>query len=1424
MNDKNNIEQIYGLAPLQEGILFHSLADGHAGVYFDQYTLNITGTLDVELLKKSFHQLFRQHEILRAAFVYEGVAKPLQVIVRNRVGEFTYRDLTLKKDPDQIIQTLIAEDKIAYFNLQKDPLMRLKVFRSKSESYVVLLSWHHLIIDGWSLGIVIDDLVRNYKQLLGNPDHEPSVAKGFGSFLQYLKTRDTERDGAFWTNYLNTFSEPTRLLDTVEHYQQGERKKITIDFNAEELGKIKSFCSKHNFTLNTIVQAAWGIVLSSHSGRSDVMFGQVVSGRPFDLSDSDAVVGLFINTIPIRVNTAAANEWIPFLSELQHRFIQSIEYQNYPLHEIQKCTPLKRDLFDHILLFENYPIPDQQQLPFVVNDFRKEDNSNFNLVIEVRDQPFLVIDFKYNTTQFSEKLVEAFAGRLKETVLSAACDVLTKKTQSLPPSDLEKLTRINHTDREWTIGTILDRWNTSVKETPHSIAVVCGDRSYTHAFIDQWSRQLATLLSVKHRVRKNEIVAINPVADIATVVSVIAIMRCGAAYLPIDSKAPIVRLEKMLIDANVKVLLSDDNSITQHLPLVRVIDIEEVLEKNETLIEFDQVSGNDTAYCIFTSGTTGQPKGILINHNSLANYVNWLIHRFNPEKKDRTVILSSLSYDLPMTAFWGSLASGAELHFLHEDTVFNPDEVLRYMVKTSITFIKTTPSVFSLLVNHHNSPATVAALRLRLIFIGGELIRPADIGSYLRHHPKVKFINHYGPTETTIGILTNEIQENDFEDFSSSPTIGYPIDNSKVVIMQPNGTLAPVGVEGEVCLAGAGMFRGYLNAPELTGSKLVAFDAFPGITFYRSGDLGRLRSDGKCILLGRVDRQVKINGYRVDLLEIEAVVKQIAAVKDVVVVKQTDEAERDVLFCYYTSVDQQAVVDLRSHVIKHLPVAFCPAFFMCVEKIPLNANGKVDTNKLLMLALPVATPPVEQTKFANDTEKSIVEVWMRVLGYPHIDSNSSYFDLGGDSIKAIQIASQLRRLGFNVSVKDIYSSKTVCDLAGKMIKRTQDDPVEPQITPRTHVLPPVQWTEEFQSDLGLTVDQVEGMLPLHSLQVGMMHSYLRNPNSQAYQRKTIWKTNELKPAAFEQAINDTYASHQGLRVIFTRGLTQEPLQLVLRKHIASYQIIDIHHLKPGEVEDYVNEFSTHSNTVINLLNGQVPIRWVVFVGKKECYIVLEHHHILLDAWSSYLMLDEIIRRYQVLLADSKIKIPKPAQLASYHYWLTENNQEAARNFWSSYLEGVNQATWVYGRSEIKLETSGPGNIVHEFAEGTLKKLTQIAGQLNGTAFMVIQAIWAVILSKQNNTNEIVFGQEVSGRSADMRDVDQVIGMVINVLPNRVLIGPTMTFADLVSTMMEYDRQVDMVQYYHLSDIFKLTPLRDQLFTHVLSLEPEFSYS
>ncbi|MEC3981387.1 non-ribosomal peptide synthase/polyketide synthase [Amycolatopsis sp. H20-H5] len=1002
--------EILPVTPLQEGFYFHAQFDEQAeDVYTVQEVFDLDGPVDPAALHRSLTGLVARHASLRSAFRQLGDGRVVQLVAAE--AELPWREADLRETADQVgaVAAELSADRARRFELDRAPLLRATLIRLGEGRSRLALTFHHIVVDGWSVVVMVREIVARYAPE-GVPVTLPEPSSR-AEHLRRLASRDADAARSAWRTALSGIEEPTRLIATPAGVRRPAKVQLTLD--EQVTGALLAVTRERGLTLGTVLHGAWGLLLGRLTGRGDLLFGSTVSGRGADVAGIDSAVGLYINTLPLRLRWAGGDTLAGLLRRLQDEQAALLDHQHLGLAELQRLAGFgQEELFDTLVVVENYPRGAFAAGELRVSGVEVIDAVHFPVALIATPGRTLAFSLKFDAARLDAPAAELLAQRFVRVLeaMVADLDQPVSTVELLSSRERGRLAELNATAHPVAERTLVRAIAEQVARTPSATAVVFEDHEMSYVDLDGRAEALARRLRARGA-GPDQIVAVAVPRSAELMVALLGVLKSGAAYLPIDLDLPADRVAYLLGDSGAHLVVTGQDTLLpngfERIP----IDTAEVPVE----LPGAQAGPDDAAYLIYTSGSTGRPKGVLVSHRAIVNRLAWMQHEYRLVADDRVLQKTPSSFDVSVWEFFWALCEGAAVVLAKPDGHRDPAYLSRMIREQRITTLHFVPSMLTAFLN---ATETADELRdLRRVFSSGEALT-TETAARWRSLTGVPLHNLYGPTEAAVDVTSFAYDGT----AGTTVPIGHPVWNTRVHVLDSCLCPAPDGVAGELYLAGVQLARGYHGRPRLTAERFVA-DPFgePGQRLYRTGDLVRRRADGELEYLGRTDRQVKIRGNRIELGEIEAVLAAQPGVTAAAVVA------RDGMLVAYTAgtadVDQ-----LRLALTEALPAPMVPGAFVALAAFPLTPSGKLDSRAL---PAPVVAQPVAAASPRDDRERALAGIFGEVLGLAEVGADGDFFLLGGDSISSISVSSRARRLGFDLSPKDVFEHKTPAALAAR---------------------------------------------------------------------------------------------------------------------------------------------------------------------------------------------------------------------------------------------------------------------------------------------------------------------------------------------------------------------------------------------------------
>jgi len=1367
-----DIVSVYRLSGLQQGMLFHGLYD-NAGSYLDQVSCNFIG-VNVDVLLASWAALIKRHSILRSAFYYDSFSIPVQCVYRAvelPVENLDYRDLDA--DAQSIaLKAYETADRARGFDFKSAPLMRLTLIRVGTDNYRMLWTSHHILFDGWSVPILMEEFLNTYELLLAGNALPEEIEDRYEDYIRYLERRDKTVDEKYWRNYLQGITHGTLLPFVITSSERtkgiGRYESLSLAIDKNKTGHIQRYAQLHRLTVNTLMQGIWALLLHKFTGDPAVIYGVVVSGRPAELPGVEQRVGMYINTLALKAIIEPEQEIVSWLQALQADQGASRQYQYTALQDVQGLTGIKGDLFDTLLIFENYPVGkmvESGSWSLKVENLEVVEETNYPLTVIIGISDELNISFNYNTELLEQAYVSDIRDQFEQVLLQITDGQANTfddiRILTLPQE--EKLLRaFNNTSapypKEDSIVSLLEK---QAARTPEATAVVFEQEELSYKQLNERSNQLAHYL-VKNGVKAETLVPICVERGLDMIVGILGILKAGGAYVPIDPEYPSDRINYMLEDAGARIGLSSRDSMDKlqekNLPVIAIDGDWDMIAKESVENSDIKISPSQLAYVIYTSGSTGKPKGVMIEHGGVVNLGTSQAKPLKLKPGMRSLQFASFGFDASVYEIFNTLLSGGTLVLSAKEDLLSAERFTE-LVKTYRVELAVIPPSFQLILDE-----SIFGI-LKTIVSAGEALNEIT-GRFLQSRG-VRLINAYGPTETTVCATLSE----DPIRSDHIITIGKPISNAYVRILN-DGELSPVGVTGEICVGGAGLARGYLNRSELTAEKFIedTFGDDQNARLYRTGDLGRWLPDGNIEYQGRMDDQVKIRGYRIELGEIESVLSQNEHISQGVVLAKEDSSGNKRLIGYVVPSGEFDKKMIQEYLGTRLPEYMVPDLWIELDSMPLSSSGKIDRK-----ALPDPEDLLGETNNYvapfGDIEIKLAEIWQDVLEVDQISATDDFFELGGHSLLAIRVVSAVRKaFGMELPINDVFDYPTIDLLAKRLVKEPSGDilpPVKPVVERPEHI--PLSFSQERL----WFIDQLEGSLQYH------LPAVLRLKG-------------QLDKEALTHTLRTIIERHEVLRSVILKDKEGQGYQQIMP--------VDGWGLETTENTSDEATLSKYVATVIgkpfNLSADYMLRAELIKITDQDHVLVVIMHHIASDGWSTSILVKEVVTIYEAYITGKEAKLPPlPVQYADYAIWQRTYMQgdvlDKKIKYWTTKLEDVTplQLPTDYSRPVIQ---SSKGAI-HSFQidkkqADQLKVLSQASGT---TLYMTILAAFNVLLYRYSGQEDICVGTPVAGRN--QQELEGLIGFFINTLALRNEVGGNLSFRALLeevktTTLEAYSHQ------------------------------------
>lgn len=1213
-------EDIYPMSDIEAGIAFHYLLNPEYGIYHDlQYSQLIDRNFVFDDFARAFALMVKKHTILRTSFAFQHFAAPMQIVhkVDGLKWDISYEDIShLGSDERKTyLQGFAVEDRRRAFDLSRPCLFRMKVFRLSASEVSLLWISHHAIIDGWSSASLMTELSNVYYSLKIQKTYEPAPLaisyKDFVIFQDAYKRNPEVRQ--FWRHELNGYQRPPLPLSkdfkTVD--LNGELDSHTFQLPSPSREALSEFASKEKLNIKSVYLAAFFYLIRYTSDVSDITVGVVTHARP-EIEDGDKLVGCFVNTIPVRVElpAMAAND---FVRSFNGKLNKLKRYDQLSLLEITKLgghtSSSVNPIYDILFNFVDFHIYKDRHKSVTLTTPLVENytgtNLPFNFEVNVTEEVTTCL-ITAQPSLYSQGELQRLGGyytRILEHLVSCGAQELTA----------DKVMGIQERDRLMSLGigkkftytddqTVVSLFEHQVKQTPGCVAVVFEDRQITYDELNQYANKIAWHLIGTHGIKREDRVAVMAGPSIDFVAAMLGVMKSGGVYCPIDMNLPYERRRRYVENAGVKLMLSNATGVAEKFNVVDITIDEIAAGSGKTENPGLAHSWKDLCYIIYTSGTTGQPNGVMIQHGSFYNLVNWYNRSQEFTSLSRSFLVLPIGFDASIKEIASPLVTGGCI-VTSQQIHFDPYSIARKLQRHKINFFNASPSAFNQILLAARQDNYEQLKWIKRIALGGEMLTQGAIGHFLDHSDCI-ISNVYGPTEAGDIATSFAVDKSEVKKYSKLP-VGAPIDNAEVYIFDKHMQLSVFGAEGEMYLGGVGVGRGYMDKPEMTQRKFIHSPFDGKMILYKTGDRAKYLENEQIAFVGRVDDQLKIRGNRVSLKEIQATLKSHESVSEAVVLARKDEESNPHIVAYVSSHVEIDQGDLRQYLRNQLPAYMVPRYFVLLKKFPLTVNGKIDSGAL---PDPVEHAPVVVPSSDTDAlTRNLLSIFATVLALEHVGENDNFFEIGGDSIKAIQVVARMRSLGLALEIKDLYHAPTVAAIRSSA------------------------------SQLKTFIDQspVEGIVPLTPIQARFF--YGSNVDHHHFNNAFLIRfPNRVSVVAVRSIVSFIQTHHDALRMTFRwegESVVQVNNGVDFPVEARSYDLT----LSKDPMRE-ADQLAGELQASISLEKGPL-FKAAVFTFEKYDYLLLVIHHLVVDNVSWNILKEDIFTLLQQQEAGLPFQLP-----------------------------------------------------------------------------------------------------------------------------------------------------------------------------------------
>ncbi|WBW99494.1 non-ribosomal peptide synthetase [Oceanirhabdus sp. W0125-5] len=1318
--EKSNLTESYPILPSQEKLYLVNEVDNKSTLYNLYKVFKVKGRLDNKKLRDAVQKLVEFNDIFRTRFFIEK-NKVVQKV--NEVANNCYEYINLESDN---IMDIINELNKP-FDLNRTPLFRIKLVDTLSEGQFLMISIHHIITDGTSMGIILDKLNKIYSQKEVNNSNDID----FKDYCYWR--RQAKADGLFeeqkkyWLNIYKDNPEKVAFPLDYKREKYPTYEGSTYSFNIDKVlkEKIDRVLREKKVTMFMLLYASYNILMEKYSNQNDIVVGVPTASRKYN--QLNEVIGMFINTLPLRSivdNDLSINE---YLQKVKKDVLDAFNNDEYFVEELIGELNIEKEinrnpLFDTVFIYQNMDMPDMEIGGAGLEELKcVSKTSKVDLTVEINNlESQIEVMFEYRVDLFKKSTIKRIARHYINIINQVvnSMDVKIRNIQlATKKEEREILNEFNNVLSCKYPATVKDLFEKQVKETPNNIAVVCNNQSITYEELNNRANQLARVLD-KNGIGEESIVAIIMGRSIARIVSLLAIIKVGGAYLPIERNNPIARINYMLKDSKSKLLIMDQGNIEKLEYENNILVYDESLYKNQLTCNLDKnIDNYNLAYIIYTSGTSGNPKGVMVEHKNLSVYVDAFLNQFRCTGSDRMLQQASYAFDTYVEELYPMLLTGGTIVVAQEEDVLDARQLAKLIYEERITIISVSPHLLNELNKY------LKECDVHTFISGGDVLKKEyitnliDIGNVY---------NTYGPTETTVCATYHKCSK-----LSKTIPIGKPIKNYRVYIMDDYLQLCPIGVVGEICIAGKGVTRGYLNNKEKTDKSFIDC-VYKQERLYRTGDLGKWTEDGNIEYIGRKDQQVNLRGYRIELQEIERKILMVKEITDVVVINSGKDANQ--YLCAYIVAKRKVLVEeIKKHLVQHLPIYMIPTYFVMIDKIPLNNSGKVDKKAL---PEPKANAYIEKKYVEPKTEEEInlARIWKEILEVTKVGVDDDFFELGGHSLKATMLITKIQNT-FNVKVpiSEVFNRRTIKLQLNYILMQEQriNDPISKVFGKKYYPL------SSAQKRLYL-INQLDEESTLYNMpQVLMVEG-------------------KLDKVKLEKVLNKLMENQESLRTVF-KEIDGAPVQ-VIKEEIKLH--IDFEECREQQVDQKIENFIRP----FDLSNGPLLRIMILKTGDSKYKIMFDTHHIISDWVSMDILVKEIMMGYNSdKISNLNIQYKDFSELQNKQKNTDEIDKQ--RKYWMEILGGdIPELILPTDYERSKVQNFQGNTIEFDVGEKITKDLHEFTNSNGNTLFMVLLAAYNILLFKYSGQEDILIGTPVAGRTRV--EYQNIIGMFVNTLVMR----------------------------------------------------------
>ncbi|WP_160114824.1 non-ribosomal peptide synthetase, partial [Aquimarina sp. AU474] len=1389
----------YSLSHAQRRLYFMYEFDKSSVAYNMPEAIELEGKFDIQKLKNVFKKLIGHHEILRTSFnLIEG--EVFQRIHENVSFEIEYYESEYSET------TELMKKFVRPFDLSAPCLMRIGLIELPTDSQILMLDMHHIISDGVSQNILVKDFMSLYAGKIIEP-----LRLRYCDYAEWQLSAEQKenltKQREFW---LNEYANEINSLDLPLDYKRPVMKShlgssISFSVSQKQTNNLRNLAKENGVTMFMLILSLYNVLLSKLTSQEDIIVGTPISGR--EHPDLEPIMGMFVNTIPLRNYPNGEEGFLNFLSDLKQRVVSCFENQSFLYEELIEELDLSRlsnrnPLFDVLFAYHNFESETLEIRDLIFKRFDTgHEISKFDLNLVVMEgEKSLEFRLEYSSELFERKTIEKFSSYFQRIVSAVIetpdmkiCDIKILSTQE----ENELITSLDNIEVSYPQDkTIIELFESQVDLTPENICVTIGDESITYKDLNSRANSLAIHLR-NLGVEPNQVIGLLMEKSIDLIIGMLGILKSGGGYLPLDIEAPEQRITYILEDSEASILVthkeySKDLKYNHTTVLLEKIE-NEWIDKN--IEKVNQPS--DLCYVIYTSGTTGNPKGVMLEHKNVVRLFINDQNKFDFSSNDVWTLFHNHTFDFSVWEIYGALLFGGKLVIIPKIVTQDPKQFLNILQQEGVTILNQTPSAFYNLIET-GELQEISSLKLRMVIFGGEALAPSKLILWKRKYPHIKLINMYGITETTVHVTYKEITENEIS--KDLRSVGSPLPTLGICILDKYKNIVPKGVKGEICVGGKGVARGYLNRNDLTIEKFINNPYKKNERLYCSGDLGRILQNGEIEYLGRIDDQIKLRGFRIELKEIEEQLSSNEKISKCVVLFESRE-EDNFLIAYYVSKDEIPLSELRNYLAEKLPNYMIPSFFVSLKEIPLTPNGKVDKRTLKNNKITVEGGYITAQ---NPQEEKLLEIWQRILSVESLGTNSNFFLSGGDSIKAIKLIYNVNA-EFNdmLNLANLYSHPTVKDFSDYIYSFEGNEEHK-----NKHYLEVEKELNSFEKEYLKTSvykNSYESVFPMSGIEKGMLFYTMMKEDTEdnyhniLYHEQNVYSVrySNFDFILFKKVISLLIETHSELRKVYD---IKYGAHIILKEIQPELHYIDLSQEERGNQEEmYLKKINDGR---LRASGDSMEVLWrmnVLKINEGFHYLIFDFHHSLFDGWSLHQFLTLLNNTYLKLNHNPDLKLEPFKSNYKDHILqeLVECRKESTIAYWQNEMNDYKRLEltrtgdtykYVSQRYEMGSELKGEFENIASFFEISLKELCFAA--------------YLYTLKIFTGSDELVTGMITNNRPV-AEDGEKVLGCFLNQVPFRITIPKSGTWKDyieLVAKKIRRQKEHERMPFYRILEV------------------------